>query len=157
MPVFRWGNPLHTFQDLEREMDRWVRTMDLAFEGLRLGRPFPALNVFETADQYIITAEVPGCDGKDLEIHVADGAMTLRGTRSTGTDVPEEKFRRSERPTGAWERSISLPERVNEDQIRAELNHGLLKVHLPKLPATAPRQIQVTEHHNVIPTRPEAE
>lgn len=126
-------------------MDRWVRTMDLAFEGLRLGQPFPALNVYESSDRYVITAELPGCDVGQIEIDVVNGGMVLRGARSTVADVPEEKFRRSERPGGRWERMISLPERVDENQIRAELTNGLLKLHLPKLPATAPRKIRVSD------------
>lgn len=145
MPVFRWGNPLHAFQDLEREMDRWMRSMDLAIEGLRLGRAFPALNVYETAEAYLITAELPGCNGDELEINVSQGGMTIRGTRSAQKDVPAERFRRSERPSGDWERTIALPERVAEDQIRAELTNGLLRLHLPKLPSSAPRQIKVSD------------
>lgn len=143
MPVFRWGSTFDAFQDLEREMDRWVRSMDLAFEGLRLGRPFPSLNLFELDEEYLITAELPGCEGADLELSVANGVLTMRGNRPKTGDVSEERFRRSERPAGSWERIISLPDRVDDERIRAELTHGLLRLHLPKLPATAPRQIRV--------------
>jgi HSP20 family protein len=145
MPVFRWGNPLQSFHNLEREMDRWLKSMDLAIEGLRLGRPFPVLNVFATPDAYFITAELPGCDGQNLEIQVANGELLLRGTRSSQGDIPADRFRRSERPSGDWERRVSLPERVDEQKIHAELTHGLLRLHVPKLPATAPRQIRVTQ------------
>jgi len=145
MAVFRWGNPLHAFPDLEREMDRWMKSMDLAFEGLRLGRPFPALNVYVTDDEYLITAELPGCDPEALDIHVANGELTLRGERSLQGAIPEERFRRSERPGGPWERVVTLPERVDEQNIRAEFMNGLLKLYLPKLPATAPRQIKITD------------
>jgi HSP20 family protein len=145
MPVFRWGSTLEAFRDLEREMDRWVRSMDLAFEGLRLGRPFPSLNLFELEDEFLITAELPGCEASDLELNVANGVLTMCGNRPKTGDVPEERYRRSERPSGSWERTISLPDRVDEQQIRAELTHGLLRLHLPKLPATAPRQIQVID------------
>lgn len=134
-------------------MDRWVRSMDLAFEGLRLGRPFPALNVYETDAAYLITAELPGCDAQALEVHVSGGGMTIRGTRTSQGQIPEERFRRSERPSGAWERTVNLPERVDEDQIRAELTNGLLRLHLPKIPAPAPRQIQVREQSILVPTQ----
>jgi len=145
MAIYRWGNPLHAFSDLEREMDRWMKSMDLAFEGLRLGRPFPALNVYATDEEYLITAELPGCDPDALDIHVANGELTLRGERSLQGTIPEERFRRSERPGGPWERLVALPERVDEQNIRAEFMNGLLKLHLPKLPATAPRQIKITD------------
>lgn len=149
MPVFRWGNPLHAFPDLEREMDRWMKSMDWAFEGLRLGRPFPALNVYMTDDEYLITAELPGCEPDALDVHVANGELILRGERSLQGSIPEERFRRSERPSGPFERVISLPERVDEQNIRADFVNGLLKLHLPKLPATAPRQIKVTELNQI--------
>ncbi len=145
MPVFRWGNPLHALPDLEREMDRWLKSVEVAFEGLRLGRPFPALNLFSTPTIYLITAELPGCDVNDLDIEVADGKLTLRGTRSPQGDIPAERFRRSERMSGEWERTITLPERVDEERIQAELTNGLLRVQLPKLPTTAPRQIKLND------------
>ncbi|WP_437185317.1 Hsp20/alpha crystallin family protein [Planctomicrobium sp. SH668] len=155
MPVFRWGNPLHAFPDLEREMDRWMKRMDLAFEGLRLGRPMPALNVYSTEDAYLITAELAGCDPNAIEIHVSNGELTLTGSRALPREIPEERFRRSERPTGNWERSVTLPERVDESAIRAEFTNGLLKLRLPKLPATAPRQIKISETIRQEPTNSE--
>jgi len=145
MPVFRWGNPLEALPDLEREMDRWLKSVEVAFEGLRLGRPFPALNVFVVEDAYLITAELPGCEVSNLDIEVADGALTLRGNRSPQKDVPADRFRRSERMSGDWERSVTLPERIDEQGIQAELTNGLLRVRFPKLPATAPRQIKLNE------------
>lgn len=148
MPVFRWGSTFDAFRDLEREMDRWVRSMDLAFEGVRLGRPFPSLNLFELDDEYLITAELPGCEGGDLELNVANGILTMRGSRPKTGDVAEERYRRSERPSGPWERTISLPDRIDEERIRAELLHGLLHLHLPKLPTTAPRQIRINHEES---------
>lgn len=142
MPIFRWGSAIDAFRDLEREMDRWVRSVDSAFEGLRLGRPFPSLNLYEQDDEFLITAEIPGCEAQDLDVSVANSVLTVKGRRSPG-NIPEDKFRRSERPHGPWERSLPLPERVDDENIRAELKNGLLKLRLPKLPTTEPRQIQV--------------
>ncbi len=145
MPVFRLGNSLQSWPDLEREMDRWMKSVEVAFEGLRLGRPYPGLNVYATATDYLITAELPGCEVSEIDIEVADGKLSLRGTRSSMGEIPAERFRRSERTSGDWERVVVLPERVDESRIQAELTHGLLKVTLPKLPATAPRQIKLND------------
>ena len=145
MPVFRWGSAYDAFRDLEREMDRWVRSVDLAFEGLRLGRPFPSLNLFDLPESFLMTVELPGCDAGDVDVSVANGTLTLRGSRAADGEIPEDRFRRSERPSGKWERSITLPDRIDEDAIRAELTHGLLRLHLPKLPSTEPRQIRVSD------------
>lgn len=143
MPVFRWGSALEAFRDLEREVDRWVRSMDIAFETPRFGRPFPSLNLYEVGDEYLITAELAGCDADDLDLSVANGIVTMRGTRDAAGTIPEERFRRSERPSGEWERSISVPERIDDERIRAELTDGLLRLYLPKAPQAARRQIQV--------------
>ena len=47
MPVFRWGSAFDAFRDLEREMDHLLHSVNMAFEGLRIGRPFPAVNIYE--------------------------------------------------------------------------------------------------------------
>jgi HSP20 family protein len=59
--------------------------------------------------------------------------------------VGDEQFRRHERMWGNWERSLAVPERVVEEQVSAEFNDGVLKVHLPKAPEVQPRQIQVVQ------------
>lgn len=143
MPIFRWGSPLQAFQDLEREMDLLMRSMDLAFEGLRLGRPYPPVNLYELEEEFLLMAELPGTRVEDLDISVANGVLTMRGNRVKRDNVAEESYRRSERPEGPWERSLSLPERVDEERISAEMSNGLLRLHLPKMPSSEPRQISV--------------
>ncbi|MBT5019575.1 Hsp20/alpha crystallin family protein [Planctomicrobium sp.] len=143
MPIFRWGSALDAFRDLEREVDRWMKSVDITFENPRLGRPFPSLNLYEIGDTYLITAELSSCVASDLDLSVANGVVTMRGTRDASGDIPEDRYRRSERPSGKWERSISVPERIDDDNIRAELTNGLLRLYLPKVPSAAPKQIHV--------------
>ncbi|MCA9080197.1 MAG: Hsp20/alpha crystallin family protein [Planctomycetaceae bacterium] len=145
MAVFRWGSALEAFRDLEREMDRWLRRIDQSSYGPRLGRPFPALNMYESETEYLLVAELPGVQAEDLEISLANGALTLKFTRAPQPHVAEEKYRRSERLHGTWERSIALPDRVRDDGIQAEMANGLLKLHLPKVPTAQPRKISILE------------
>ncbi|HUG91556.1 MAG TPA: Hsp20/alpha crystallin family protein [Planctomycetaceae bacterium] len=145
MPVFRWGHEWNAFRDLEREVDRLFRTMNLTFHGFRLGRQFPAVNVYELDDEFLLTAEIPGTKAEDLELTIAGGILTIKGRRHDHDEVPEERFRRNERFRGPWQRSISLPERVTEGGLRAEFAHGVLQVHLPKAEEIKPRQIPVVE------------
>jgi HSP20 family protein len=144
MPVFRWGSALDAFRDMEREMDRVLRNMDLAFEGLRLGRPHPPVNVYELENEFLLTAELPGVRTEDLEISVANGRLTIRGGRDQHDPLPEEQYRRSERRYGRWERVMPLPDRVQDDGLAAEFVNGVLKIHFPKLPSTQPRQIPIS-------------
>jgi HSP20 family protein len=144
MAVFRWGNAFDAFRDLEREMDHLLHSVNMAFEGLRIGRPFPAVNIYELEQEFLLTAELPGTRVEDLDLSVANGVLKLRGRRGSAPEVAEQQFRRSERAQGQWERSFTLPERVNEHELHAELQNGVLKLHLPKAPSAVPRQIPVS-------------
>jgi HSP20 family protein len=96
-------------------------------------------------DGLLLTAELPGTRPEDLEVFVADGMLTLKGKRTGANGVPDERYRRQERLRGNWQRTLALPERIQEDLMRAEFTNGILKVWLPKAPATIPRQIPVTD------------
>ena len=145
MPVFRWGQNWSPFRDLEREVENLLQSVNLTFHGLRFGNQYPAVNLYERETEYVLTAEIPGTKSEDLELLIADGILTIKGTRSDTDDVPEEKFRRQERFRGSWQRSLSLPDRVHDDQLSAEFNNGVLRIHLPKAADSQPRQIPVVD------------
>jgi HSP20 family protein len=153
MPVFRWGQPWDPFRDLEREVDRLLASVNLGFQGVRVGRQFPAVNLYEADGSLILTAELPGVRPEDLEVLVADGVLTLRGKRGGPEGVPDERYRRQERLRGTWQRSLQLPERVLEDELSAEFTNGLLRIRLPRAPVSQPRQIRVVDGEPT-PVRP---
>lgn len=142
--MFRWGSAFEAFRHLEREMDQWIRRLDMA-AGSRLGRPFPALNLYELDTEYLLVGELPGVDISDLEVSVAAGQLKLSGERKAGCDIADDKYRRSERVNGRWERLVQLPPRILDEAIHAELTNGILKLHLPKLPVTEARKISIVE------------
>jgi HSP20 family protein len=143
MRLFRWGNAIDAFRDLQREMDRLLQSVDLATEGFRFGRPYPAANIYDEQTEFRITVEVPGIAVGDVELSMTQGVLTMKGKRVDSNHVAPDQFRRSERPGGPWERQFTLPERIQEDAIKAELTDGILTLHLPKLPSTQPRQIPI--------------
>jgi HSP20 family protein len=145
MPIFRFGQSWDPFGDLEREVDRLLESVGVSLQGLRFGRQFPAINVYELGNELLLTAEVPGTRPDDLEVTVADGVLTLKGRRRQPDGVVDEQYRRQERLRGSWQRSIPLPERILEHQLSAEFSNGILKVHLPKAPMPPVRQIKVVE------------
>jgi HSP20 family protein len=142
MATFHWGHAFEAFRDLEREVDFLLQQVGHSFEGVRFGRPYPPINIYDLEGEYLLTAELPGTRSDDFELTVAGGTLTIRGRRAA-EDVPDERYRRSERPRNAWERTLTLPERVVEEEIRAELKNGILKLHVPKAASTQPRQIRV--------------
>jgi HSP20 family protein len=145
MAIFRWGPAWSPFHDLEREVDRLLESVHMAWPGLRSGRQFPALNLYELDDGYLLVAQMPGVRPDEFELTVADGRLTMSGVRRDPEAVGESRFRRQERFCGSWQRTVALPERIVEDGLRAELTNGVLRVHFPKAPTAEPRQIPVTE------------
>ena len=136
MPVFRWGHSWDAFRDLEREMDRLLNSVNFAFQGIRLGQQFAAINLYELADEFLVTAKLPGIKIDDLEVTIAGGVLHIKGRRTDPDGVPEERYRRQERFRGNWQRSISVPDGVNEEAFRAEYSDGVLRIHLSQGSAT---------------------
>lgn len=144
MPVFRWGQGWNPFQDLEREVDRLLQGMNLTLQA-RSTRRFPLINLLDDGSRYVLTAEIPGVELSDLEVTVAGGVLTIRGVRKPAQEAGEDSFRRQERFQGAWKRSLHLPERVNEDAMKAEYTSGVLRILLPKVADAVVRTIPVSE------------
>lgn len=143
MPIFRWGQSWDPFRDLEREVDRLLQ-MNLTLQA-RSSRRFPLINLLDHGDQFVLTAEIPGIELADLEVTVANGVLTIKGVRKTPPEAREDSFRRQERFQGSWQRNLQLPERVNDEGMRAEYTAGVLRVTLPKTKDSVVRSIPVTE------------
>ena len=103
----------------------------------------PSVDLHETADRYVLTAEVPGLERQDVEIHVHDGLLTLSGSRKE-RPVACEQYHRIERGHGSFSRTFQLPLPIAVDDITADLKDGVLVVTVPKATDGAPRRITVS-------------
>lgn len=129
---------------------RWDPLGDLLAIQQRLDRfaPSPAswappVDLHETDDRYVITAELPGLRREDVQIHFLDSRLTLSGTRRERS-APCEQYHRIERGHGLFSRTFELPVAILADEITADLENGVLTVIVPKSPDGAPRRIQVS-------------
>ncbi len=104
----------------------------------------PPVDIYEAPGSFVLTAEVPGVKSNEVDIRVVDGTLILRGERRWERDVQGENFHRLESSYGKFERTFKLSEEIDPEQITAELQHGLLKVVLPKRAQGAGRQIEIT-------------
>lgn len=146
MPVFRWGENWNPFRNLEREVEELLQNVNFSVTGIRLGRQYPPVNLYELAEEFVLTAEIPGTRSDELELTISGTVLTIKGKRTDPEGIPEECFRRQERFRGNWQRSLSIPDRVKTDELTAEFNHGVLRIHLPKADAGQPRQIPVIDN-----------
>lgn len=110
----------------------------------------PTVDIFETENELVLSAEVPGINEKDIEIKIEDNTLTLRGERKFEKETKEENYHRIERAYGSFFRSFSLPLYINQDNIKAEHLNGILKIIMPKKPELKPRKVKIltAEHKN---------
>lgn len=105
----------------------------------------PAVDLQETPDQYILTAEVPGMSRDDLDIRVDEGRITIAGIRrERQRQRPCEQYHQVERGHGSFRRTFHLPVQVDGDRVAADLRDGVLTVTCPKAFDGAARRIQVS-------------
>ena len=123
------------------------RALDQALNGGASGRVWvPAMDVAERRDAYVVQAELPGLNPDQVDISFEKNVLTIRGTKSSSFDPGSEGELRlfaAERVSGAFERSVRLPEFVDPDRIEAAFTNGLLTITIPKAEAAKPRRIQV--------------
>ena len=103
----------------------------------------PAIDVQEQEDRYLIRADVPGVEAKDLDITADKGVLILKGTRETRSDEEKNGLRRAERASGRFYRRFNLPDTADSAAIRADYRQGVLEVSIPKQAEAQPQRIEV--------------
>ena len=115
----------------------------------RGGQTFaPAMDVSETKDSFVVEAALPGIKPEDMDITLENNVLTIRGEMKQESTSKERNFHRIERRFGTFQRSISLPSTVKSDAINASMEHGVLRLEIPKAEAVKPRKIAVNSTGN---------
>jgi HSP20 family protein len=105
----------------------------------------PPVDLYETAKEFVLTAELPGLARDQIEIHVEESRVVIRGERSggPGKEVPCEQFHRVERGHGRFSRAFSLPDPIDIEGVTADLKDGLLTITIPKAGDRGSRRVTV--------------
>ncbi|MGA8830626.1 MAG: Hsp20/alpha crystallin family protein [Desulfomonilaceae bacterium] len=111
---------------------------------LKRGRLFPPINVLKDEGNYKILAEIPGVKADEIELSVQGETLTIKGERKPEILGDNVSYHRRERSHGSFQRSISLPEKVDSDNIGANYKNGVLTITLPVDKASGPRKISVS-------------
>jgi HSP20 family protein len=106
----------------------------------------PPVDLYETPAEFVLTAELPGLKRDQIDIHVEETRIAIRGARSSapGRDIPCEQYHRVERGHGQFSRAFSLPEPIDTEAVIAELKDGVLTVTIPKARGRGARRIEVS-------------
>ena len=143
MSGFPWQRGWDPFRELQREVGRIMESFD-PFQVARRVQVYPPMNLYDAGDRYVLTAQLPGMTSGDIELTITGETLTMRGERKRSDGVRDEQYRRQERPMGRWSRTVTLPDRVENEQVSASFASGILTIQLPKAAEARPRQIAVT-------------
>lgn len=103
----------------------------------------PAVDIKEEANGFVIHADVPGVEPKDIDVTLENGILTLRGERRVEAREERDGYRRVERVSGQFFRRFSLPDTAAADGVEAKYSNGVLEVRIPKQAQVQPRRIKV--------------
>jgi len=145
-PTFPFGvfgaNPFGLMKRLTEEMDRAFSNFVPAPEAELWA---PALEVKHKEGNFIVTVEIPGIPKEDVKVEVIEESLVIEGEKKLVKEKKEEGFFHTERTYGKFYRSIPLPKGAKADQIKAELNHGVLEVSIP-VPEMKPAMRNIPIH-----------
>ena len=147
MALIRW-EPARELNSLQNEMNRLFNTFfDTPLpNGGAVGqrRWLPAMDLVETEDDFVLRADLPGLSEEDVNIELEDNVLTISGQRNSEHEVNKEGFHRVERAYGSFTRSLTLPEGVNADAIKASFDRGVLEIRIPKPEERKPRKVAIS-------------
>lgn len=134
-------------------LDRWHPELEQVFRG-RSGASEPAVtsgaawlpsvDVQEENGRFVLRADVPGVEAKDIEVSAEDGLLTIRGVRATKERSDSDGFEHIECFTGTFLRRFTLPESAQPDSIKAQYTNGVLEIEIPKRTRVEAKRITVT-------------
>lgn len=139
MAFYRWGtgNPFNELMRLQNEMNRMMH----GASGNLAPAVMPPVNLYDDGETYQVRVELAGIDKDKLDIQVAGDVLTIKAER-----VAEElqgSYHRRERGWDHINRSLTLPDTIEVDKVRATYKHGVLEIELPRSPETRPRKISI--------------
>jgi len=150
MALVRW-DPVREVDSLQGEMNRLFSTF-FDTPTTRAGngnstaatrRWIPAMDLVETGEHFVLKADLPGITENDVNIEVENNILTVSGERKTEHEEKHEGYYRLERATGAFARSLTLPEGIDAEAVSATFDNGVLEKRIPKPIQAQPRKVQI--------------
>lgn len=148
MAIIRWVDP---FKELSAIHERMNQLFDETFPQARGSEAVPAaamwspaVDIYESGDDIVVKAEVPGIGRDEIAVEVKDGMLALRGERKFEKEEKEENYHRIERSYGTFVRSFALPSSADAEKVQAALKEGVLEVRIGKKELAKPRKVKVT-------------
>ena len=146
MALVRW-EPVRELDSIQSEMNRLFNTFfdtpSAGAGGAPMRRWMPPMDLVEHEDHFLLSADLPGMKEEDVRIEVADNVLTVAGERRSGHEERKGGYIRIERASGAFQRTLTLPEGVDAEQVSAHFTDGVLEVRIPKPVERKPHRVPI--------------
>jgi HSP20 family protein len=141
--LVRW-EPFRELASLQSEMSRWLNGLGEG-PGRVTQNWVPALDVWETENEVVYAFDLPGIPEDAISIEVKDETLSITAEREKTEETSENGFYRFERRYGTFARAVGLPQGVDQEQIAARYENGVLEVRVPKPVEAKPRKIELSK------------
>jgi len=138
----RW-EPMRNVMTLREAMDRLFDDAFTRPVGLSGFSAIPAIDMYQTSDEVVVKAALPGLKPEDVQISVTADVLTLRGEVKEEKEEKDATYHVREQRYGSFERAVMLPTDVQTEKARAEFENGILTITLPKAEAVKPKNITI--------------
>jgi HSP20 family protein len=133
----------HLHDEIRNVFDRFLNGEETDQSNVVTSQWTPHVDIKEEDSRFVILADIPGVDPKDIEITMEKGILSIKGERKSESTEQNGKLTRTERSHGLFYRRFALPDSADAEGIKAAGKNGVLEVSIPKRPETAPRRINV--------------
>ena len=140
---YPWTQPHRLHDEIKQVFERFLGDDETDQSNIVTSQWTPRVDVKEEDKRFLILADIPGVDPKDIDVSMDKGILTIRGERKSENKEQNGKLTRVERSYGAFYRRFALPDSADADGISANGRHGVLEISIPKKPETTPRRISV--------------
>ena len=141
--LVRW-TPFPQMNDLQSEMNRVFENYSRSGSSTETGAAWaPVVDVYEDENNFVLHAELPGLSKDDVELHLENRSLTIRGERKLDKSFSQANFHQQERFLGRFARTFTLPPTISQEKITANFKDGVLEVVLPKAEELRPKLIPV--------------
>ena len=137
-----FSDPFEALFGLQRALDSRIAS-DWMGRGTAASGSFPPINIFQKGDDFVALVELPGIDKNDLEIEAKENTIRIRGRKAIAYGEQASVHRR-ERVSGVFDRTLSVPIRIEPGGVTAEYRDGMLALFAPRAEADKPRSIKVS-------------
>ena len=145
--LVRW-DPFREMNSLQREINRLFADSK-SREGneekgfVKESSWMPVVDISENEKEFIVKAELPGMEQKDIEISLEENRLTIQGERKVEKEEEGENYLRREMTCGSFYRAFNITTSVDDEKITASYENGILKISLPKVEKAKPKKIEI--------------